>query len=199
MERMAGSDAAEVARARAGDEGAFQALVERHARAVFRLAYRMTGNEQDAEDVVQETFLKAYRRIAQYEDRAAFGSWLHRITANTAYDALRARARRREEAIAQPPDDPGSDPLDAFESEAPAPDRIALSDEIARRVRAAMARLSPQERAAFTLRHFEERPIREIAGMLDLDVSATKQSVFRAVRKLREALAPFVEARGAQR
>jgi RNA polymerase sigma-70 factor (ECF subfamily) len=199
MERMAGSDAAEVARARAGDGDAFQALVERHGRTVFRLAYRMTGNEQDAEDVVQETFLKAYRRIGQFEDRAAFGSWLHRITANAAYDLLRARARKKEEGAASHGDDAASDPLDAFETETPSPDRIALSGQIARRVKAALTRLSPQERAAFTLRHFEERPLREIATLLEIDVSAAKQSVFRAVRKLREALEPFVEARGAHR
>ena len=199
MERMAGSDAAEVARARAGDETAFQALVERHGRAVFRLAYRMTGNEQDAEDVVQETFLKAYRRIGQFEDRAAFGSWLHRITANAAYDLLRVRSRKKEGGVETGSEDPAPDPLDAFESESPSPERIALSGQIARRVKAALARLSPQERAAFTLRHFEERPIREIASLLELDVSATKQSVFRAVRKLRQALEPFVAARGEAR
>jgi len=194
---MAENDAADVARAKAGDEGAFRALVERHGRAVFRLAFRMTGNEQDAEDVVQEAFLKAYRRIGQFEDRAAFGSWLHRIAANCAYDLLRTRARKREDAGGT--DGSGSDPLDAFAAETPSADRAVLSAQISRRLRAALARLSPQERAAFTLRHFEERPIREIGELLGLDEGAAKHSVFRAVRKLREALAPFVEARGTGR
>ena len=197
MVRMAENDAADVARAKAGDEGAFRALVERHGRAVFRLAFRMTGNEQDAEDVVQEAFLKAYRRIGQFEDRAAFGSWLHRITANCAYDVLRARARKREDAAAAEPG--GPDPLDAFAAETPSADRSVLSGQISRRLKAALARLSPQERAAFTLRHFEERPIREIGELLGLDEGAAKHSVFRAVRKLREALSPFVEARGTSR
>jgi RNA polymerase sigma-70 factor (ECF subfamily) len=194
---MAENDAADVARAKAGDEGAFRALVERHGRAVFRLAFRMTGNEQDAEDVVQEAFLKAYRRIGQFEDRAAFGSWLHRIAANCAYDVLRARARKREDATG--PDGSGPDPLDAFAAETPSADRAVLSGQISRRLKAALARLSPQERAAFTLRHFEERPIREIGELLGLDEGAAKHSVFRAVRKLREALSPFVEARGTSR
>jgi RNA polymerase sigma-70 factor (ECF subfamily) len=192
MERMAGSDAADVARAKAGDDAAFQALVERHGRAVFRLAYRMTGNEHDAEDVVQETFMKVHRRLGQFEDRSAFGSWLHRITANCAYDLLRARARQKEDAMA--PGDDDADPLATLASEAPGPDRAALSGEITRRVRTAMARLSPQERAAFALRHFEERSIREIGELLGLDDGAAKHSVFRAVRKLREALAPYVGA-----
>ncbi|MGE0452658.1 MAG: RNA polymerase sigma factor [Vicinamibacteria bacterium] len=194
---MAENDAADVARAKAGDEGAFRALVERHGRAVFRLALRMTGNEQDAEDVVQEAFLKAYRRIGQFEDRAAFGSWLHRIAANCAYDLLRARARKREDAADG--DASGADRLDGFAAETPSADRAVLSGQISRRLRAALARLSPQERAAFTLRHFEERPIREIGELLGLDEGAAKHSVFRAVRKLREALSPFVEARGTSR
>ena len=197
MVRMAENDAADVARAKAGDEGAFRALVERHGRAVFRLAFRMTGNEQDAEDVVQEAFLKAYRRIGQFEDRAAFGSWLHRIAANCAYDVLRARARKREDGVDA--NASGPDPLDGFPAETPSADRSVLSAQISRRLRAALARLSPQERAAFTLRHFEERPIREIGELLGLDEGAAKHSVFRAVRKLREALSPFVEARGTSR
>lgn len=199
MVRMAENDAADVARAKAGDEGAFRALVERHGRAVFRLAFRMTGNEQDAEDVVQEAFLKAYRRIGQFEDRAAFGSWLHRITANCAYDLLRTRARKREDVSGPDGSGSGQDPLDSFASETPSADRAVLSAQISRRLRTALARLSPQERAAFTLRHFEQRPIREIGELLGLDEGAAKHSVFRAVRKLREALAPFVEARGTGR
>src|SRR2546427_3692920 len=93
MNRMEGMDAATVARARAGDGDAFRALVERHSRSIFRLAFRMTGNEHDAEDVVQETFLKAYRKLPGFEERAQFGSWVHRIAANCAYDLLRARVR----------------------------------------------------------------------------------------------------------
>src|SRR5262249_32115010 len=97
-DRMAGGEdeAQAVARARAGDQEAFRLLVEGHSRAVFRLAFRMTGNEHDAEDVVQETFLKAYRKLGAFEERAQFGSWLHRIAANCAYDLLRARARHDE-------------------------------------------------------------------------------------------------------
>lgn len=195
MEWMAGNDAGDVARAKAGDQGAYRSLVERHSRAVFRLAWRMTGNEQDAEDVVQETFFKAYRRLNQFEDRSAFSSWLHRIAVNCAYDLLRTRARQREDATAPTGDDgSGADPLDRFESAAPLPDHIAHSGQIARRVRAAMTRLSPRERAAFALRHFEGRPMREIAELLGIDEGAAKHSVFRAVRKLRPALAAFLPA-----
>ena len=84
MERMEESDADALAQARAGDSDGFRTLVERHRRGMFRLAYSMTSNEQDAEDVVQEAFLRAFRRLDQYDARARFSSWLFRITANCA-------------------------------------------------------------------------------------------------------------------
>jgi RNA polymerase sigma-70 factor (ECF subfamily) len=189
MERMEGRDAADVERARGGDAEAFRALVERHSQALFRLAYRMTGSEPDAEDVVQEALLKAYRRLDQFESRANFGSWLYRIAANCAFDVLRARARREEQPLLRQ-DPEGS--LQAVDPAAPEPtaDRLVLSTEVRRRLDAAMARLSALERSAFVLRHFEEMSIREIATVLGLDAGAAKHSVFRAVRKLREALEP---------
>ncbi len=184
---MVTDDAAEVAQARAGDEEAFRRLVERHSRAVFRLAFRMTGNEHDAEDVVQEAFLKAYRRLGQFDYRAQFGSWLHRIVANCAYDLLRSRARRDEQPLGD--DAEGAGPAAVLPAADPGPDRLVFSVEIGNRVTAAMARLSTMERSAFVLRHHEGMTIEEIGVTLGLDASATKQSIFRAVRKMREALA----------
>src|SRR6059036_3920568 len=86
-----------LARARAGDADAFRALVERHSHAIFRLAYRMTGNEQDAEDVVQETFLRAYKQLSRFDARASFGTWVYRIASNYSLDLLRVRRRRNEQ------------------------------------------------------------------------------------------------------
>src|SRR5881409_2359919 len=90
--------AAVLARARQGDSDAFRALVERHSRTVFRLAFRMTGNEQDAEDVVQESFLRAYRQLGRFESRANFGTWLYRIAANCSVDLMRARQVRHDQS-----------------------------------------------------------------------------------------------------
>ena len=84
IDRMAESDAAVVAQVCAGDSGAFRVLVDRHSRPVFRLAYRRTGNQQDAEDVVQETFMRAFRQLRRFESRASFGTWIHRIAVNCA-------------------------------------------------------------------------------------------------------------------
>jgi RNA polymerase sigma-70 factor (ECF subfamily) len=184
---MNASEAAAVlARARQGDSEAFRALVERHSRAAFRLAFRLTGNEQDAEDVVQESFLKAYRHLGRFQSRADFGTWLYRIVANCSIEHLRSGANRRDRRP-EPLDHLAATPA----SELPGPDRVAESSEIERRVAAALCDLSPLERAAFTLRHCEGRTIDEISTTLRLGTSAAKHAVFRAVKKLRVALQPL--------
>lgn len=183
---MDGSDAAVVARVRAGDGDAFRVLVERHARTVFRLACRMVGNQQDADDVVQETFLRAYRQIGRFESRANFGTWLYRIAVNCSVDLLRQRPRH----IAEPPPDDGEDPAGDCEDR-PSPERLAYGAEVQAKVGAALNGLSDSERAAFLLRHFEGRSIEEIGQVLGLRTSATKHTVFRAVKKMRRALEPL--------
>lgn len=175
-----------LARARAGDDDAFRALVERHSHGLFRLAYRLTGNEANAEDVVQEAFLKAYRSLHRFDSRSRFSTWLHRIAANCAMDLLR-RGRTRPEDVAD------DDPFDGYESLEPGPFQLAASAEIERGVERGLARLTPLERTAFVLRHFEQRSIAEIGRALGSRTNATKQAVFRAVHKLRRELAPWVE------
>src|SRR6478672_8361931 len=181
--------AAVLARARQGDSEAFRALVERHSRSVFRLAFRMTGNEQDAEDVVQESFLRAYKQLGRFESRANFGTWLYRIVSNCSVDLMRSKQARHDQVRGDSLDQEGAVELPAANS--PGPERIAQSAEIDRRVRDALQELSPLERAAFTLRHYEGRSIDEISATLGLGTSAAKHSVFRAVKKLRVALAPL--------
>ncbi|MCC6394975.1 MAG: RNA polymerase sigma factor [Bryobacterales bacterium] len=184
---MQETEAAAIARARAGDGDAFRVLVERHSRSVFRLAYRLTGNEQDAEDVVQESFLRAYRQLEKYDGRAGFHTWLYRIAANYALDLLRSRKR-----INQRKDEDGLSMLDNIPTPEPSADRAVLSSQLQQRLASAMAALSQQERAAFVLRHFEGHSIDEIGEALGVGESATKNSIFRAVQKLRRALEPFV-------
>jgi RNA polymerase sigma-70 factor, ECF subfamily len=183
------ADQAVVARARSGDAEAFRVLVERHSRPLFRLAFRMTGNESDAEDVVQETLLRAYRQLGKFDERASFGTWLYRIATNYALDVMRAQGRRREQP---PPADAADDPLLSVPSREPAPDRLALSGEVRERVTEAMDELSAAERTAFVLRHFEGMGIEEVSRMLGCQPSAAKHSIFRAVQKLRRALDPLV-------
>src|SRR5688572_12033733 len=173
-----------LARARQGDSDAFCVLVERHSRGAFRLAFRMTGNEQDAEDVVQESLIKAYRHLGRFETRADFGTWLYRIVANCAVDMIRGRQSRQKHTRPEPFEQSTS----AHASDLPGPERLAESAEVQRRVAAALDALSPLERAAFALRHYEGRTIDEISRTLGLGTSAAKQAIFRAVRKLRVEL-----------
>src|SRR5438045_8092523 len=91
MGRMQQNDAAVVAQVLAGDREAFGELVERHSRQIFRVAFRVVGNEQDAEEVVQETFLRAYKRLEKFESRSSFSTWVYRIAVNCAIDLRNAR------------------------------------------------------------------------------------------------------------
>jgi RNA polymerase sigma-70 factor (ECF subfamily) len=184
------SDVATVTRARAGDSDAFRLLVEQHSRLVFRVAYRMTGNEHDADDVVQETFLRAYKQLGRFEERANFGTWLHRIAVNCALDLLRSRGRLDRHYGGDPEE---AEMMGAISSD-PQQDRLLLSAELRDHVTAAMEKLSGNERTAFVLRHFEGMPVEEIGKTLGIQVNAAKHTIFRAVRKLRESLEPFVRS-----
>jgi RNA polymerase sigma-70 factor (ECF subfamily) len=186
---MEDNDLAAVARARKGDDDAFRLLVERHSRSVFRVAYRMTGCEQDAEDLVQETFLRVYRNLGAFQERANFGTWIYRIAVNCSLDWLRKRRPLDELKDNSEPDYEES----AHVKNGPTtvPDRMIMRLEVRDRVRNALEDLSPMEKAAFVLRHFEGMSIEEISGTLGMHNNAAKHSIFRAVRKMRRALAPI--------
>ena len=193
MPQMPELEAAAIDQARAGDSEAFRTLVERHSRGVYQLAYRVTGNQQDAEDVVQETFLKAYRQLGRFESRSTFGTWVHRIAMNCALDLLRARPRRELPEEMDVLEERGLEQSAVTSPALASPERLSASAQLGDRVRAAMERLTALERSVFVLRHFEGYSIDEIGRALGMRESATKHSVFRAVRKMRLALEPFVE------
>lgn len=192
---MTDAERAAIHDTRAGDPDAFAVLVRLHSRALYRLAARIVGHPERAEDVVQEAFLRAFRALDRFDDRGEILPWLRRIAANAAIDELR-RARREEplggeehwergdwEASRLPP------------SVEPSPDRRAASAQVGRAARRALSGLSPDERAAFLMRHVEGCSIAEISRALGKRENATKQSIFRAVRKLRRSLAAWTEVR----
>ncbi len=187
MTQMQPDDAAAIARAVAGEQDGFRELVDRHSRAVYQLAYRITGRVEDAEDVVQETFIKAFRQLGTFEARSSVSTWLHRIGANCAIDLVR---RRRPFEVAEAPDTldqrPGA-------GRWPSPADLVESAQIQRCIEQAMVDLSARERAAFVMRHFQDSSIDEIAGALGMNTGAAKHAVFRAVRKMRVALRSFVD------
>lgn len=198
----AASDAIAVERTLAGDRDAYRLLVERHSRNVFRLAYRMTGNQHDAEEVVQEAFLRAYQKLRQFESRANFGTWVYRIAANYAIDRMRQKKSedsQRELPARETEDGVEFDVMSSVPDAAPSPERLAQSRQLAARMRVALRQLSEAERTAFVMRHWNGAGIEEIAQALESSTSAAKNTVFRSVQKLRKALEPFVEQRGQAR
>jgi RNA polymerase sigma-70 factor (ECF subfamily) len=189
---MEWTDSAAAEEARKGNQRAFGALVERHSRSVFRLAFRMTGNEQDAEDLVQETFLKAYKQLHRFDGRSAFGTWLYRIAANCSLDLIRVRKNRAERQTSASAGET-MDLLDQVAAPGPSPERLARSTQVASLLKPALEQLTDLERTAFVLRHYEGCGIAEIASTLGVEANAAKHSVFRAVQKLRRALQPVAE------
>ena len=182
---MEPSDNELAGRVKGGDDDAFRVLVERHSRAIYRSAYRITGNAADADDIVQEAFLRAYRAMHNFDARASLSTWLHRIAINCALDLIDARKRRGTTSHDE-------DLLATVASTEIAPDRIAHGNEVQRAVALALQSLSGNERTAFVLRHYEGMPLEEIGKVLGTRMNATKNTVFRAVRKLREQLQPYM-------
>src|SRR5712692_6095860 len=195
---IAASDALAVERTLAGERDAFRVLVERHSHNAFRLAFRMTRNQHDAEEIVQEAFLRAYQKLGQFAARANFGTWVYRIAANYAIDRMRQKQKedaRRQAPRVEDPDGMENDPLNRVKDEAPTPERLTQSIELRKQMEQALAALSDAERTAFVMRHWEGCGIEEIAEVLKSSSNATKNTVFRAMQKLRRALQPFVETK----
>jgi RNA polymerase sigma-70 factor, ECF subfamily len=189
-------DAVAVERTLAGDREAYRVLVERHSQNVYRLAYRMAGNSHDAEEIVQEAFLRGYQKLKQFAGQANFGTWVYRIAANYAIDRLRQRKvedSRREQPARDSEDGKDLDPLAQVKDSAPSPERFAASSQLALRMQQALQELTPAERTAIVMRHWDGCGIEEIATTLKSSTTAAKNTVFRAVQKLRIALEPFAE------
>jgi RNA polymerase sigma-70 factor, ECF subfamily len=175
----------------AGDMDAYGALVRAHSDTVFRVALRIVGNEADAEEIVQEAFLRGYQRLETFQRRSSFGTWIYRIAVNCALNRvgqpnIEAEFRAAEET------DPEERTVQVAARDA-SPEQSLLSREISAAQEMAMRRLTPTEKTAFVLRHFEDRSMSEIAEVLGVAPNAAKQAVFRAVQKLRRELAPLWE------
>ena len=188
--KMDAPDEAALALVLAGDRDAFRLLVERHGRPLFRFAYRLTGSESDAEDVVQETFLRAYTKLATFQHQASFKTWLWRIALNYSMDMM---ARRKHEA-AMPTvsgDEHESERQIEVANPCPGPDRLLLSAEVEEAMRNGIESLTKVERTAFVMRHFDGCSIEEISETLHQSIGSAKNTVFRAVQKMRRSLARF--------
>jgi RNA polymerase sigma-70 factor (ECF subfamily) len=191
---FAQEDVALVAGAKAGDAHAFELLVRRHERKIFSVAQRMTRNWEDAEDVVQQCFQKAFIHLSKFEGESLFSTWLTRIAINEALMLLRRKRGSREVPIAESiTEDETALPLD-FPDSGPSPEDSCLRREQTRILSAAVNELTPGMREAIELRELGELSTGETAQVMGLSVGAVKARVFHGRRKLRKTLKRYVES-----
>jgi RNA polymerase sigma-70 factor, ECF subfamily len=171
-------DQALVKACQAGRREAFDEIVVRHRRAVYRLCYRFAGNHEDATDLAQEVFLRAFRALGAFKGDAAVGTWLYRIAVNLSLNAVSSRTRRTETIEERTsPAAPGPDAVS----------RVILAERQAQ-VRDAIAKLPPKQRATLILRVYHDLPHQEIARLLGNSVGAVKANFFHALKSLERLL-----------
>ncbi len=177
-------DCALVAAAKRGNVQAFEEIVSRHKRKVLALAQRITNNREDAEDVTQESFHKAFLHLDDFEEKSRFSTWLTRIAMNEAFMLLRRRRDFFEVLPMRPDDDVGSSP-EVFVDQRPDPEESCWQSQRRELLTEAINRLGPKFRSTILLRDIEERTVEETAKILGTSVSAVKARVFQGRRKLR--------------
>jgi RNA polymerase sigma-70 factor (ECF subfamily) len=178
--------------AQKGSRAAFDSLVRQYDQAVLRLALHLTGSEQDAEDIHQEAFLKAYRYLGNFRFECSFYTWIYRIVTNLCLDLLRRRKSRKEDQAVMI--DASGEEMDLLnnvsDDRASAnPDRELSRKVLGERIREALDQLTPRERMVFELKHYQGLKLRTIGEMLNTTEETAKNTLFRATRKLRANLA----------
>jgi len=184
-------DAELVMRLQAGDQAAYAQLVDEHASRIYRLALRMMGNEADAEDVLQETFLSAFKAMDRFEARSSLSTWLYRIASNAAL--MRLRRKEPDQVSVDEPmerDDGDLIPRQLFDF-CCLPEEDLLRDEAREEMARAVDELPATLRSVFVLRDIEGLSTEETANALDLSISAVKSRLMRARLKLRERLSKY--------
>jgi RNA polymerase sigma-70 factor (ECF subfamily) len=181
-------EARRIAEIRAGNTEGFEYFVRQYQRKITRIAYRLLRDIGEADCAAQESFLRAWQNLGEFREGSTFETWLTRICINWCKDRL--KRRRLVLYFHQTVDDAGDDtgPRDTSHHPGPSPERRALSREIRERLREAIETLSPRQKTVFTLKHFEELSIPEIAELTGLDTGTVKSHLFRAAHKIRERL-----------
>jgi len=177
-----------VERARQGDKTAFRELVEQHKRGVYYLAYDLTGNKEDAEDISQEVFVKVFRSLHKFRGDSKFGTWIYRITVNTCYSLKSKKSyseMRTKDNIEEIVDQSEYKNVHSFAH----PEKMTESGFIQKNINKAMNKLSKKEKAVFVLRNINDLTFDEIVKVLKIKSSTVRSLNFRALKKLRKELA----------
>lgn len=183
-----------VREAQSGDHAAFEQLIRAHDHTVLRLALRITGSQNDAQDIYQETLLRVFNKLGKFRHECSFSTWIYRIITNVCLDHLRKTSRRREtSAIEVASDGQEYDLLDQVSDNGLAgnPEREVLRRELSAHISNALTRLTPRERMVFELKHYQGLKLRTVGEILNSSQDSVKVSLFRARRKLRFELAGF--------
>jgi RNA polymerase sigma-70 factor, ECF subfamily len=183
---MPSTDEELVARSMGGDLDSFNQLVLRWERPIYALAYRVIGREEDARDVCQETFLRAFRALKGFKGQAKFSSWLYRIALNLCRDWIR---RERRQPIAQAPEGVDLIELAAESTPSESVEDLVARREIGRAVARAMADLPDEQRTAIILKEYHGLTFQEIADLLDCPLSTVKTRLYQGLTVLRRQLA----------
>ncbi|MES2220478.1 MAG: sigma-70 family RNA polymerase sigma factor [Acidobacteriota bacterium] len=184
-------DAELIREAQRGSREAFDALVRQYDQSVLRLALHLTGSEQDAQDIHQEAFLKAYRHIGSFRFECSFYTWIYRIVTNLCLDLLRRRKTRREDpsVIVDATGEEHDTMINVSDDRAMAnPARELDRKMLAEKIQIALGTLTPRERTVFELKHYQGLRLRTIGEMLNTTEETAKNTLFRATRKLRTQL-----------
>jgi len=179
---MPSEDRELIARCKTGDPGAYDELVRRHRKGVYRVAYAILGNHEQAEDIVQEAFVRAYRAIHSFNPKYAFRDWIRRITVNCTLNVL--RQQRTVSSRSQKAPGVGS---------SPDPAQHAAASDLQEQVRKALEALPPRQRTAMTLFALEDMDLASTAAAMGCAVGTVKTHLHRARQKLRQALADYLE------
>jgi RNA polymerase sigma-70 factor, ECF subfamily len=177
--------------AQRGDRAAFEELVRQYDSAVLRLAYHLTRSEQDAQDIYQEAFLKAYRNINNFRFECSFYTWIYRIVTNLCLDLLRKRQVRKEDSAVMSDSEGGTyDLLDqvADQRSGASPEKDLMRRELGARIAKALNKLTPRERMVFEMKHYQGLKLRTIGEILSTTEETAKNTLFRGTQKLRAAL-----------
>ena len=182
-----------IKKAQHGDRTSFEELIYRYDRSVLSLAYSYTNDQEDAKDIYQDVFLRVFKGLKKFEFRSEFSTWLYRITVNVALTHKTKKGKYSYASLDEEQSGPDGETKLTYESiaDGSTTDERAISSDISENITRAIDKLSPQQKMVFTLKHFEEYKINEIAEMMNISTGTVKNYLFNATIKMREYLKEF--------
>jgi RNA polymerase sigma-70 factor (ECF subfamily) len=189
---MVQDEQALVDRISSGDNSAFQEFVERYKKKIYYIAYDITGDHDDAEDISQEVFIKVLRSLKTFRRNAKISSWLYQISVNASIDLLRKKSSKHEKLMDDIERADIQENLQGSSNNAQNPEQSAEEIIIQKHISKALQKVSPKERSVFVMRHYNELKIREIAEILKVSPGTVKALFYRATRKLRKELSFYL-------